>query len=63
MNYVELIQHQAEQVFGNKAKADAWLNQTKTAFGGVTPLKLAFTEAGYELVKAELEKLSHGFAC
>jgi len=63
MNYVELIQHKAEQIFGNKEKADIWLTQPKTAFSGVTPLELAFTEAGYELVKAELEKLSHGYAC
>jgi uncharacterized protein (DUF2384 family) len=57
------IRRLAEQVFGNKDKADTWLNQPKTAFGGVTPLELAFTESGYELVKAELEKLSHGFTC
>ncbi|WP_348129771.1 MbcA/ParS/Xre antitoxin family protein [Pseudomonas sp.] len=63
MNYFELIRRQAEQVFGNKEKADFWLNQPKTAFSGFTPLKLAHTEAGYELVKAELEKLSHGYAC
>ncbi|WLG46415.1 MbcA/ParS/Xre antitoxin family protein [Pseudomonas sp. FP1740] len=63
MNYVELIQHQAKLVFGNKAKADSWLTQPKNTFGGSTPLELAFTEAGYELVKAELERLSHGFAC
>lgn len=63
MNHIELIQLQAEQAFGNKDKADFWLNKPKTAFVGVTPLKLALTEAGYELVKAELEKLSHGYAC
>ncbi|UVM47710.1 MbcA/ParS/Xre antitoxin family protein [Pseudomonas sp. B21-015] len=63
MNYVELVQHQAELVFGNKEKADSWLNQPKTGLGGSTPLELAHTEAGYKLVKAELEKLSHGFAC
>ncbi|MGE8174787.1 antitoxin Xre/MbcA/ParS toxin-binding domain-containing protein [Pseudomonas fluorescens] len=63
MNYVELIQHQAKLVFGNKTKADSWLTQPKNTFGGSTPLELAFTEAGYELVKAELERLSHGFAC
>jgi uncharacterized protein (DUF2384 family) len=63
MNKVELIQHQAERVLGNKAKAATWLNQTKTAFGGSTPLELAHTEEGYELVKAELERISHGFAC
>lgn len=63
MNYVELIQHQAQRVFGNKTKADAWLTQPKNTFGGSTALELARTEEGYELVKAELEKLSHGFAC
>ncbi|AWM92325.1 DUF2384 domain-containing protein [Pseudomonas sp. 31-12] len=63
MNYVELIQLQAELVFGNKDKADTWLHQPKIALSGSTPLELASTEAGYELVKAELEKLSHGFAC
>ena len=41
MNYVELIQRQAKQVFDNKAKADIWLNQPKTTFGGSTPLELA----------------------
>ena len=63
MNYVELIQRRAEQIFGNKAKADSWLNQPKTALGGGMPLELAHTEEGYELVKAELQRLSHGIAC
>lgn len=63
MNYVELIQRQAEQVFGNKGKANTWLNRPTTALGGVTPSELGHTEAGYELVKAELERLGHGFAC
>ncbi|MBK5551880.1 DUF2384 domain-containing protein [Pseudomonas sp. TH03] len=62
-NYVELIELQAEQIFANKAKADRWLNQPKCALGDSTPLQLAHSEAGYELVKAELEKLSHGFTC
>lgn len=39
MNYVHLLQLQAEQIFGNKSKADSWLNQPKTALGGSTPLK------------------------
>jgi putative toxin-antitoxin system antitoxin component (TIGR02293 family) len=63
MNNVELIQNQAEQIFGNKTQADIWLAQPKIALGGITPLELAHTEEGYELVKAELERLSHGFAC
>jgi putative toxin-antitoxin system antitoxin component (TIGR02293 family) len=63
MNYVELIQLQAMQVFGNKAKAAIWLNQPITAFDGSTPLEIAHSEEGYELVKAELERVSHGYAC
>jgi uncharacterized protein (DUF2384 family) len=63
MNYVELVQLQVEAVFGNKTKADNWLIQPKNTFGDNTPLELVHTEEGYELVKAELEKLSHGFAC
>jgi putative toxin-antitoxin system antitoxin component (TIGR02293 family) len=59
----ELIRHLAKQVFGNKVKANNWLTQPKIAFGGSSPLELAQTEAGYELVKAELERLSHGLAC
>lgn len=63
MNYIDLIQLQAAHIFGNKAKADIWLNQPKAAFDGSTPLELAHTEAGYECVKAELERVSHGYAC
>ncbi|MBU6959001.1 MbcA/ParS/Xre antitoxin family protein [Pseudomonas sp. CVAP len=63
MNHIELIQHQAKLVFGNKVKADSWLTQPKNTLGGSTPLELAHTEEGYEVVKTELEKLSHGFAC
>jgi len=63
MNNLQLLQLQAEQVFGNKEKAQVWLNQAKSAFGGTSPLQAANTEEGYELVKAELEKLSQGFAC
>ncbi|ALI04079.1 DUF2384 domain-containing protein [Pseudomonas sp. FW306-02-F02-AA] len=63
MNYVELIQHQAEQVFGNKSKADVWLNQPIVGTDEYSRLQAAHSEAGYKLVKAELERLSHGFAC
>lgn len=63
MNYVELIQRQAELVFGNKEKADTWLSQAKNGADGCSRLQAVHSDAGYELVKAELEKLSHGFAC
>ena len=63
MNYVELIQRQAELVFGNKEKAQAWLRQPKTAYGGSTPIELAHSKAGYQLVKDALERINQGYAC
>lgn len=39
MNYGELIQLQAEQVFADKQKAAAWLNKPQAVFGGMTPLE------------------------
>ena len=62
MNYVELIQHQAERVFGNKAKAQAWLNEPKTAFGCSSAVELARSEAGYAQVKDALERIAQGYA-
>jgi uncharacterized protein (DUF2384 family) len=62
-NYIKLIELQAEQVFANKAIADRWLNQPKSAFGGRTPLELAKNEPGFILVKNELERINDGYAC
>lgn len=62
-NYVELIELQAEQIFANKAKAERWLNQPKSAFGGRTPLELAENESGFILVRNELERINEGYAC
>lgn len=63
MKYVELVQRQAEQVFGNKKKADHWLSQPTAQTGDCSRLQLAHGQVGYEVVKAELDRLSHGFAC
>lgn len=62
MNFIELIQLQAERVFGDKARAENWLNQPKTEFGGFTPLEHAHSEAGYLVVKDALERIGHGYA-
>ncbi|PPA03821.1 DUF2384 domain-containing protein [Pseudomonas sp. MWU12-2312b] len=62
MSYVELIQLQAEQVFGNKAKAEMWLNQPKNELGGSTPLEHAQYEIGYLQVRDALERISHGYS-
>ncbi|WP_090181999.1 MbcA/ParS/Xre antitoxin family protein [Pseudomonas arsenicoxydans] len=62
MNPIELILLQAEQVFGNKAKADAWLNQPKASLGNQSPIELARNEVGYLMVKDALERIDHGYA-
>ncbi|MGF6329348.1 uncharacterized protein (DUF2384 family) [Pseudomonas sp. BS3782 TE3695] len=61
VNYVELIQLQAEQVFADKEKAAAWLNKPQSAFGGMTPLELPSSEAGYVSMKDLLERLNQGY--
>ncbi|EUB87709.1 MbcA/ParS/Xre antitoxin family protein [Pseudomonas sp. GM30] len=58
----ELIRRLAEQVFGNKAKADHWLNQPTVETGDCSRLQMAQSRVGYEVVKAELDRLNHGFA-
>jgi uncharacterized protein (DUF2384 family) len=62
MNFIELIQLQAEQVFGNKIKAENWLNQSKTEFGGSTPLEYAYSEARCLQVRDALERIKHGYS-
>ncbi|MNH83978.1 hypothetical protein D3C87_1439330 [compost metagenome] len=62
MKHVEFIQREAERVFGNKIKADHWLNQPLVVAGGNSRLQAAHSEAGYELVKTELERIDHGYA-
>ena len=59
----ELIRRLAEQVFGNKEKADHWLSQPTVETGDCSRLQMAHSRMGYEVVKAELDRLSHGFAC
>lgn len=61
MNYAERIQHQAERVFDNKEKADAWLRRPKMAFGGRSPIAFADSEAGYLSVKDTLAKIDQGY--
>lgn len=59
---VELIQRQAEQVFGSTMKADHWLNQPIVGTRECSRLQAAHSKSGYELVRAELERLGHGYA-
>jgi uncharacterized protein (DUF2384 family) len=58
----ELISRLAELVFGNKKKADHWLSQPTVEAGDCSRLQIAQSRVGYEIVKAELDRLNHGFA-
>lgn len=63
VNFEELIQRQAERVFGSKAKANIWLSQPRTVFSGATALECACDEAGYRRVRGVLERIEHGYVC
>lgn len=63
ISFERLIQHQAEQVFSSKAKADSWLARPHVALGGLAALECACNEAGYGRVKALLDRIDHGYAC
>ncbi|MEG1626211.1 MbcA/ParS/Xre antitoxin family protein [Pseudomonas sp.] len=63
MKFEELIQRQAERVFGSKAKADIWLARPRAEFGGLTPLECVRNEAEYLKVKALLDRIDHGYSC
>ncbi|MBF4211021.1 DUF2384 domain-containing protein [Pseudomonas donghuensis] len=60
---MEEIQNLAKQVFGDIAKAEAWLSQPRARFGGVPALELTRDSAGFVKVKEELERIEHGFGC
>lgn len=57
-----VLRAKAEQVFNDKQKAAAWLSQPKTAFGGITPLEFASSEAGHVSVTDALERIDQGYA-
>ncbi|HSF48288.1 MAG TPA: MbcA/ParS/Xre antitoxin family protein [Burkholderiales bacterium] len=54
------ISAQAEQVFGERARAVRWLYQPLTALGGKTPFEMIATEAGAARVEDVLTAIEHG---
>lgn len=52
----------AEETFGNKDKAAAWLRRPTTALGGERPLSLLDTDEGAREVEILLGRISHGIA-
>ncbi|MEF9900427.1 MAG: MbcA/ParS/Xre antitoxin family protein [Pseudomonas sp.] len=63
MDRIERVWLQAEQVFGDKAKAAVWLRLPKAGFDGCSALELAREKAGYQRVVEELRRIEHGYAC
>lgn len=54
------IQAIAEDVFGSRREAHAWLRERNGALAGQAPLPLLDTEEGGRLVEAVLGRIAHG---
>jgi len=54
------IQAIADDVFGRRDDAHAWLREANGALGGQPPLALLDTEEGGRLVEAVLGRIAHG---
>lgn len=54
------VQAMAEEVFGRREDAHAWLRERNGALEGQTPLALLDTEEGGRLVEAILGRIAHG---
>jgi putative toxin-antitoxin system antitoxin component (TIGR02293 family) len=52
----------ADETFGSREKALAWLGRENRALGGDTPLSLADTDLGARSVETLLGRIGHGLA-
>lgn len=52
----------AEEVFGDRDKAQAWLNRQNRTLDGESPLAMADTDRGARAVEALLGRIEHGIA-
>ena len=50
----------AERIFGDSAKADAWLNRPNASLSGQRPVDLLKDELGAAVVREILERIDHG---
>lgn len=57
---VEKVLSRAQQVLEDANAVKTWLNHANRSLGGVTPLSLLDTEAGYELVLDTLGRIEYG---
>jgi putative toxin-antitoxin system antitoxin component (TIGR02293 family) len=56
------VQTIAEETFGSKEKAGAWLRRPLAELGSVTPLDVARTESGARVIETVLAKIAWGSA-
>lgn len=52
---------QAEQVFGDREKAQRWMRSPKKRFAGQTPMQMLQTEAGGRSVEEMLIQIDEGY--
>ncbi|MGH7081561.1 MAG: type II RES/Xre toxin-antitoxin system antitoxin [Acetobacteraceae bacterium] len=52
----------AEETFGDRTKAGAWLRRPTTALAGESPLQLLDTDEGARAVETLLGRIAHGIA-
>ncbi|PSO76733.1 MAG: hypothetical protein BRC37_03200 [Cyanobacteria bacterium QH_3_48_40] len=55
-----VILREATEILGSRDKATRWLHRENRALGGVRPLELIATEAGYEEVRNVLGRIEWG---
>jgi putative toxin-antitoxin system antitoxin component (TIGR02293 family) len=56
------VQTVAEETFGSREKANAWLRRALAELNGATPLDIARTEAGARVIETILAKIAWGAA-
>jgi len=57
---IALIYKQGLEVFGSQEAFDHWLSARHIAMGGIAPKELMDTMIGIQLVRDELERITHG---
>lgn len=57
---VERIVNFAEDVFGDRTKAHAWLRRPNRSLENQTPMDLLYGETGTRIVETLLERIQHG---
>jgi len=57
---ITLLYQEGIEVFGNRKKLDAWLDNQNIAFGGAKPKELLDSTLGSQLIRNELVRIEHG---